>query len=106
MNACDEISNGTDLIEHPETDLEIRRKVDEILTHYYESAVKAVKRMRQIPKSQRPQWYENNIRYWINVSKGLKWVMRSNQEIIRYATLKSQRSTEAPDTPIPSGGDS
>lgn len=75
------------------------------MEHYSKVAAKAIARMRQLPKHDRPDWYENNITYWKHVQRGLMWVKDHVSMIGKRNGVTPADSAESPDSILPIGSD-
>lgn len=78
MNIVAHKRRHPDTPDYPEIDAFTRDEMDRYLRYFLVVAENTYKRMRRIPKDERDEWYDNNVRYWKNVAAGFRWAVKRN----------------------------
>lgn len=75
----------------------------EIVDRYYRGADRAVKRLSELPKKDRPDWVSQMIRRWKAVRSGLKWIKRNIEREGQKYGRQPGSGAEPLDTILPCG---
>lgn len=99
------IDRHPDTLPYPQFDTETLDKLDQYLAYFQSAAQSARKRMAEIPKPDRPDWWESNMRYWKNVAAGFKHARGVLERSRRKNGNQRKRRSKTLDTDLHIGTD-
>lgn len=98
------VDRHPDTLPYPQFDDETLDKVDQYLAYFQSAAQSARKRMAEIPKADRPDWWENNMKYWKHVKAGFRHARGVLARSKRKNGNQRKRRSKTLDTVVPIGG--
>lgn len=84
-------------IPYPYMSVEQRQLWDKMLEYFESAANTAYNKVRQIPKEQRPDWYDRHVTYWRNVRSGFRWARGRNKQTLDAMNAIRATSSEGTD---------